>query len=59
MFGAGGILGPIRVLWLIPRLVSPFPEHAERVAELIEMPQRTFATKLKRYAILPEDWGGP
>ncbi len=30
-----------------------------RAAELIEMPQRTFATKLKRYAILPEDWGGP
>lgn len=26
------------MLWLVPRLVSQFPEHAERVAELIEMP---------------------
>jgi DNA-binding NtrC family response regulator len=30
-----------------------------RAAELIEMPLRTFATKLKRYAILPRDWSDP
>jgi transcriptional regulator with GAF, ATPase, and Fis domain len=29
-----------------------------KAAELIEMPLRTFVTKLKRYAITPEDWGG-
>jgi DNA-binding NtrC family response regulator len=29
-----------------------------KAAELIEMPQRTFATKLKRYAIVAADWGG-
>jgi two-component system, NtrC family, response regulator AtoC len=28
-----------------------------RAAELIEMPLRTFVTKLKRYAIVPADWG--
>jgi DNA-binding NtrC family response regulator len=27
-----------------------------RAAELIQMPLRTFVTKLKRYAITPEDW---
>ena len=27
-----------------------------RAAELIEMPLRTFVTKLKRYAITPEEW---
>jgi two-component system, NtrC family, response regulator AtoC len=27
-----------------------------RAAELIEMPLRTFATKLKRYRIVPSDW---
>ncbi|HWM88339.1 MAG TPA: sigma 54-interacting transcriptional regulator [Kofleriaceae bacterium] len=27
-----------------------------RAAELIEMPLRTFATKLKRYRIAPDDW---
>ena len=27
-----------------------------RAAELIEMPLRTFVTKLKRYAIVPSDW---
>lgn len=31
VFGAGFILGPIRVLWLVPRV-------GERVAELIESP---------------------
>lgn len=35
VFGAGFILGPIRVLWLVPRLSG---EHAERYAELLEMP---------------------
>ncbi|MEZ4358538.1 MAG: sigma 54-interacting transcriptional regulator [Kofleriaceae bacterium] len=29
-----------------------------RAAELIEMPLRTFATKLKRYRIDAEEWGG-
>jgi two-component system, NtrC family, response regulator AtoC len=29
-----------------------------RAAELIEMPLRTFATKLKRYRIASSDWGG-
>ena len=29
-----------------------------RAAELIEMPLRTFATKLKRYRITASDWGG-
>jgi two-component system, NtrC family, response regulator AtoC len=29
-----------------------------KAAELIEMPLRTFVTKLKRYAIAPADWGG-
>jgi len=29
-----------------------------RAAELIEMPLRTFVTKLKRYAIAPGEWGG-
>jgi len=29
-----------------------------RAAELIEMPLRTFATKLKRYRITPSDWEG-
>jgi two-component system, NtrC family, response regulator AtoC len=28
-----------------------------RAADLIEMPLRTFATKLKRYRIVPADWG--
>ena len=27
-----------------------------RAAELIQMPLRTFVTKLKRYAITPADW---
>ena len=27
-----------------------------RAAELIEMPLRTFVTKLKRYAITPDEW---
>ncbi len=27
-----------------------------RAAELIEMPLRTFVTKLKRYGITPADW---
>ena len=27
-----------------------------RAAELIQMPLRTFVTKLKRYAITPSDW---
>lgn len=31
VFGAGFVLGPIRVLWLVPRV-------GERLAELIEMP---------------------
>jgi hypothetical protein len=31
VFGAGFILGPIRVIWLVPR-------YGERAAELIEMP---------------------
>jgi two-component system, NtrC family, response regulator AtoC len=30
-----------------------------RAAELIEMPLRTFVTKLKRYAITPDEWGKP
>jgi two-component system response regulator AtoC len=30
-----------------------------RAAELLAMPIRTFATKLRRYAIEPEDWGAP
>jgi two-component system response regulator AtoC len=30
-----------------------------RAAELIEMPLRTFVTKLKRYAITPADWSKP
>jgi transcriptional regulator with GAF, ATPase, and Fis domain len=30
-----------------------------RAAELIEMPLRTFVTKLKRYAITPADWAKP
>jgi len=29
-----------------------------RAADLIEMPLRTFVTKLKRYAIAPAEWGG-
>ena len=29
-----------------------------RAAALIEMPLRTFVTKVKRYAISPSDWGG-
>jgi two-component system, NtrC family, response regulator AtoC len=29
-----------------------------RAAALIEMPLRTFVTKVKRYAIAPEEWGG-
>jgi DNA-binding NtrC family response regulator len=29
-----------------------------RAAALIEMPLRTFVTKVKRYAITPSDWGG-
>jgi len=29
-----------------------------RAADLIEMPLRTFVTKLKRYAIQPAEWGG-
>jgi two-component system response regulator AtoC len=29
-----------------------------RAAELIEMPLRTFVTKLKRYAVAPAEWGG-
>jgi transcriptional regulator with GAF, ATPase, and Fis domain len=29
-----------------------------RAAALIEMPLRTFVTKVKRYAINPSDWGG-
>ena len=35
VFGAGFVLGPIRVLWLIPKLGG---EHAERYAELMEVP---------------------
>lgn len=31
VFGAGFVLGPIRILWLVPRL-------GERVAELVELP---------------------
>ena len=31
VFGTGFVLGPIRVLWLVPRL-------GERVAELVELP---------------------
>lgn len=31
VFGAGFVLGPIRVLWLVPRVGT-------RVAELMEMP---------------------
>ncbi len=27
-----------------------------RAAQLIDMPSRTFATKLKRYAIAPGEW---
>lgn len=38
VFGTGFILGPIRLLWLVPRLVGTFGEHAERYAELMEMP---------------------
>jgi two-component system, NtrC family, response regulator AtoC len=30
-----------------------------RAAELIEMPLRTFVTKLKRYGITPSEWGKP
>jgi DNA-binding NtrC family response regulator len=30
-----------------------------RAAALIEMPLRTFVTKVKRYAIVPGEWGGP
>jgi DNA-binding NtrC family response regulator len=30
-----------------------------RAAELIEMPLRTFVTKLKRYAITAADWSKP
>ena len=29
-----------------------------RAAALIEMPLRTFVTKVKRYAIAPSEWGG-
>jgi DNA-binding NtrC family response regulator len=29
-----------------------------RAAALIEMPLRTFVTKVKRYAIAPDEWGG-
>jgi len=31
VFGTGFVLGPIRILWLVPRL-------GERVAELVELP---------------------
>jgi hypothetical protein len=31
VFGAGFVLGPIRILWLVPRA-------GERIAELLEMP---------------------
>ena len=31
VFGAGFVLGPVRILWLVPRV-------GERIAELIEMP---------------------
>ena len=30
-----------------------------RAADLIEMPLRTFVTKLKRYRIAPADWSAP
>ena len=30
-----------------------------KAAELIEMPLRTFVTKLKRYAITPAEWRTP
>jgi hypothetical protein len=39
VFGAGFILGPIRVLWLVPRL-------GERWAELIELPVMVVAIVL-------------
>ena len=35
VFGAGFVLGPIRVLWLVPKLGG---QHAERYAELMEVP---------------------
>jgi len=39
VFGAGFILGPIRVLWLVPRL-------GERWAELVELPVMVVAIVL-------------
>ena len=51
VFGAGFILGPIRVLWAVPRL-------GERTAELLEMPIMLaviiwVARRLRRWGRLP------
>ena len=55
VFGAGFVLGPIRVLWLVPRV-------GERTAELMESPIMLVVIVLasrwivRRFALPPAPW---